>query len=48
MNYIVLYPKSRTIYYEAIDMEDAQKNCPSEYKIVVLNDYQLEELVLSC
>lgn len=47
MNWIVLYPQSRKIYYEAISEADAKANCPTGYKVLHCSDAYLEELVLS-
>lgn len=47
INWLVLCPNSRTIYYEAISEEDAKNNCPKGYIVQAFSDAALEELVLS-
>ena len=48
MNWLILYPKSRRIYYEAVSEDDARTNCPNGYTVLCCSDEYLEELVLSC
>lgn len=45
MNYLVVKNNSRSIYYEATDMEDAERNCPPGYSVFVLTDKEFDDLI---
>ena len=42
-NWIVVYPGTKRIYYEAVSGSDACSKCPHGYEVVACTDEQFEE-----